>query len=262
MRGTRLGRGAFDETVNYAERLQGVTASVVISPVNETPSAFVDPFWFHTENPSFRSGGRLGLDARDTYGLRIWGKRERWAFDWTYAHQSGRYANRAVNAWALFAVQTVTLSTQGWKPRVATRVDLASGGGTYGSGVVKGFNQLYASSGYLGDGLFLSTSNLALITPGLFANPTATTSVSLEYGFARRLTSSDAAYGGLMRPYAGTHNVPGHSIGRLLRLGTSWTPRKSLTVFANFEYLAAGAVLQRAHLPSGSYGQVGFTYRK
>jgi hypothetical protein len=261
-RGTRLGRRAFDETINYAERLQGVTASVVISPVGEEPSVFFDPFWFHTENPLFRSGGRTGPDVRDTYGLRVWGKRGRWAFDWTYAQQSGRFANRTVDAWGLFGVQSFTLSSRGWKPRVATRIDVASGGGTYGTGVVKGFNQLYASSGYLGDGLFLSTSNLALVTPGFFVTPTATTTLSLEYGFARRFTANDAAYGGLMRAYAGTQSVPGHSIGRLLRIGTSWAPRKSLTLFANFEYLDAGAVLHRVHLASGSYAQVGFTYRK
>lgn len=262
LRGTRLGRGAFDETINDGDRLQGVTASVVISPVAEEPSAFFDPFWFHTENPAYRSGGRTGHDMRDTYGVRAWGRRNQWAFDWTYARQSGRYANREVDAWGLFGVQNLTLSSRGWKPRIGVRLDLASGGGSYGTGVMKSFNQLHASSGYLGDGLFLSTSNLALVTPGFFVTPTRSTALSLEYGFARRLTTNDAVYGGLMRAYAGTQNVPGHSIGQLLRFGTSWAPHKSLTLFANFEYLAAGAVLQRVKLFSGSYAQMGFTCRK
>lgn len=260
-RATRLGRGAFDERINYAERFQGFVGSIVVSPVGEKPSAFVDPFWFHTENPALRVAGGVAADSRDTFGFRVWGKRGRLAFDWTLARQSGRYGSRDVDAWALFGIQTVALSTQGWKPRVVARIDVASGGGAYGAGTLKSFNHLYASSGYLGDGLFLSTSNLALITPGFFVSPTRKTNLSLEYGIAQRLSAADAVYGGLMRAYAGTQNVAGHSVGGLLRLGANWTPRVNLTLFADFEYLSRGDVLRRAGIPSGSYTQVGLTFR-
>ncbi len=261
-RGTRLGRGSFDESINYAERLQGLNGSVVISPLAETPSIFLDPFWFHTENPVFRSGNRTGLDTRNTYGARLWGKRGKLSFDWTLAKQRGHYLDRDVKAWGLFTVQSVALSANGWKPRLGTRLDLASGGGAYGAGTLKSFNQLYASSGYLGDGLFLSTSNLALLTPGISASPTSSTNLSVEYGFARRLSANDAVYGGLMRAYSGTQNVPGHTVGRLLRIGGNWTASARLTLFANFEYLAAGDVLQRAKVSSGSYTQLGVTFRQ
>ena len=145
LRATRLERGSFDEEINHGERLQGVTASLVVSS-GSGPNTYLDPFWFHTENPSFRSGGHMGLDERDTFGARLWGRQGHLRFDWTLAHQSGKYLGRDLDAWGLFTVQSVVLSSEGWKPTLTAHVDIASGGGAYGTGALKGFNQLYALS--------------------------------------------------------------------------------------------------------------------
>lgn len=100
-----------------------------------------------------------------------------------------------------------------------------------------------------------------MIAPGVAISPTPKTNVSMEYGFARRLNESDAAYPGGMRAYAGTQNVSGHEIGGLLRLIGTWSASDHLTLTTNFERLNAGDVLKRAALPSGSYGYIGATYR-
>jgi hypothetical protein len=150
---------------------------------------------------------------------------------------------------------------QRWKPRLTSHVDLASGGGAYGSGNLRGFNQLYASSGYLGEARFLSLANLVLIAPGVSLSPASTVNVSVEYGFARRLTEDDAVYGGGMRPYPGTQNVTEQDVGGLLRVAASWELTEHFTVFFDYEHLARGAVLKRADLPSGSYAYIGATFR-
>ena len=64
-----------------------------------------------------------------------------------------------------------------------------------------------------------------------------------------------------MRPYPGTQNVPGHEIGGLLRIAASWSVTKQVSLFLDYEHLAAGDILTRAHLPSGSYGYLGATFR-
>lgn len=169
--------------------------------------------------------------------------------------------DRDIDAWGLFAVQSLQLSDRGWKPRLTAHIDVASGGGAGGSGTLKGFNQLYASSGYLGEARFLSLGNLVLIAPGISFSPVPTVNVSAEYGFARRFAEDDAVYAGGMRAYPGSRNVPGHEIGGLLRVAASWSVTEHLTLFFNYEHLAAGEVLERAGLPSGSYGRVGATFR-
>lgn len=258
-RATRLERGAFDEQINGAERLGGLNGSVPLSP-GGGPNTYLDPFWMRSENPSFRSGGKTGIDRRDTQGARLWGRHGNLRFDWTLAHQGGQFMQRDIDAWGLFAVHSLALSEHAWKPRLTGHVDIASGG-AYGHGTLTGFNQLYASSNYLGEGQFLSLSNLLMVAPGIAVTPTGKTNLSIEYGFARRLREADAAYAGGMRAYAGTQNVPGHRIGGLLRIVGSWSASERLSLFVNVEHLAAGDVLTRARLPSGSYAYVGATYR-
>lgn len=260
LRVTQQGRESFDEKINHDERLRGLNGSLIVSP-GEGSDTYLDPFWMHSENPAFRSGGHMGLDSRDTYGARLWRRSGEFRFDWTLARQTGHYLGRGVDAWSLFAVQSLALSGKGWKPRLGAHIDAASGGGTYASGTLKGFNQLYASSGYLGEGRFLSASNLLLIAPGISVSPTSATSLSAEYGFARRLRQDDAAYAGLMRAYPGTQNVPGREIGGLLRIAGTWAYTRNLNLFFDYERLIAGDVLKRARLPSGSYGYVGATFR-
>lgn len=259
LRVTRPMGGSFDETVNKAERLQGVNASLIVSS-GAGPNTYLEPFWIHSEKPDFRAGGAAGPDHRDTWGMRLWGRQGDVRYDWTLARQTGRSAGRPVDAWGLFAVQSLQLSETGWKPRLTSHLDIASGGGQ-GATSVKAFNPLYASSNYLGEGQFLSLSNLLLVAPGLAVSPAQGTHLAVEYGFAHRLSAGDPAYAGGMRPYAGSQGLSGKHIGGLLRVTGSWSAAEQLTLFINYEHLAAGDLLRRAGLPSGSYTSIGATYR-
>lgn len=260
LRATRPGRGAFDEQINRGERLTGVNGSVVLSP-GQKDNTYLDPFWLRSTSQTGRVGGASGLERRDTVGARLWGRRGKLRFDWTLAHQSGHFMDRKVDAWGVFAVHSLVLSDENWKPRLTTHIDIASGGGAYGTGTVRDFNHLYASSNYLGEGQFLSLSNLLMIAPGIALSPTSKTNLSFEYGFARRLSEDDAAYAGAMRPYAGTRNVPGQAIGTLVRAVGTWSASENVTVFFNIERLLADDVLKRAGFASGSYATMGATFR-
>jgi hypothetical protein len=259
LRATRLARGSFDERIHHTERLRGVTAGFSFPDAGDA-RIDIDPFWFRSENPGFRSGGLVGRDERDTRGLRVWGRRGGLAWDWTFAHQGGRFRDRRVDAWGLFAVQSLALGAQDWKPRLTSHVDVASGG-AYQEDNLTGFNPLYASSAYLGEGQFLGLGNLVLVAPGFAITPTSRTSLAIEYGFARRLRTDDAAYAGGLRAYPGTREVPGRRIGGLLRVSGSWAASANLTLALDYERLAAGDVLVRAGHASGSYAYVGATIR-
>jgi hypothetical protein len=263
LRATRMGRGGFDETIDHAERLQGMTASVLLSRGAEAGNIHLDPFWFHSESAVAVPADAAGTDARDTLGARLWGQRGPLRFDVTLAHQSGRYMGRGVDAWGLFAVQSFALADSGWKPRLTAHVDVASGDHA-GKGQ-QGFNQLYSSSNYLGEGRFLALRNLLLVAPGLAVAPSASTNLAVEYGLARRLTSEDAAYGGGMRSYDGTRAAAGHQIGGLLRVSGSWTGswvgNNKVTLSSGYEYLDAGEVLRAAQFRSAGYGYVSVTLR-
>jgi len=165
------------------------------------------------------------------------------------------------DAWGIFAVQSLVLSEAGWKPRVTSRIDVASGGGAYTGGLVRDFNPLYASSNYLGEGRFLSLSNLLIVAPGIEVTPTVRTTFSLEYGYAQRLDRNDAVYAGGMRAYIGTQSVPGRRIGGLSRLSGRWSASRNFTLSGNIEHMNPGDVLERAGHYAGTYSYVSGTYR-
>jgi hypothetical protein len=261
LRGTRLDSGMFDDGIDSDTILRGLNASVLLSQ-GHGPNTYLDPFWFHTEIPGFRLGGEAGPDKRDTYGVRLWGRKGAFRWDWTAVRQTGRtLGTRRIDAWGFFAVQSLALSEQGWKPKLTSHVDLASGGGVHSDGALHNFHPLYASSNYLGEGQFLALSNLLLVSPGLSVTPSEHTTLSFEYGFARRLDANDVVYGGGMRAYAGTEHAEGRDIGTLARLSGTWSPTKHLSFNLNLEHLSAGDVLHDAGYRSGAYTQLGLTYR-
>lgn len=255
-----LASGSFDEQINGHKRLRGFNGSFTLKRDAQGKIIFLDPFFIDTNDLSNRIGSLAGDDKRSTFGARLWGRWSQLRFDWTIAKQTGIFSGREVDAWALFGQQSLSLSEQGWRPRLTAQVDIASGGAG-ASGKVNGFNQLYSSPNYLGQGRFLSLSNLLLITPGLELSPSRGSSLSVRYGFARRLKEGDAAYAGSMKPYPGTSNLKGGDIGRLLRVAGSHTLSRSIVLSAGIERMAAGDLLRRAGVPSGSYSYFEFTLR-
>jgi hypothetical protein len=260
LQATKQERGIFDERIDDNERIQGLNASFIVSSEGD-PNIYLDPFWIRSWNPAFRSGRLTGPDERSTLGARAWGRAAEVRFDWTLAHQRGKFLERDTDAWGLFAVQSFALSAEGWKPSAILRFDIATGAGADGNGAHKGFNPLYASSSYLGEGQFLSLSNLMMIAPGLALSPRSDVKVSVEYGIARRLEEDDAVYAGGMRAYEGTETVQGRSVGGLLRAHGNWKVMDHFNLFLVYEHLRAGEVLRHARFPSGSYGQLGTSYR-
>jgi hypothetical protein len=261
LRGTRLADGDFDGDIDSHAILRGIDASVIVSR-GEGPNTYLDPFWFRTEIPAYRLGNETGVDKRDTYGARLWGRKGALRWDWTAARQTGRTpGTRGIDAWGLFAVQSLSLSEHGWKPKLTSHVDIASGGGTDADGASRNFHPLYASSNYLGEGQFLALSNLLLVAPGISVTPGRNATLSFEYGFARRLDANDVVYGGGMRAYAGTEHAQGRDIGTLARLSGTWSATDHLSFNLNLEHLSAGGVLLDAGYRSGTYTQLGLTYR-
>jgi hypothetical protein len=247
-RATRLAAGAFDEGVRGDTLLRGAMADIALA--HRGGDAVLQPFWLHTTMQATAANGG-GIDTRDTLGARLTGSRGPMRWDWTIARQQGRAGARDAHAWGLFAVQSLSLSTRGWKPRLTSHVDFAS----------RDFNPLYASSSYLGEGQFLGLANLLLVAPGIAVSPSPRTTLSLEFGHARRVASDAPAYAGATRAYAGTASAGGRHIGNLTRLAAEWKASRHWSFNASFERLAAGSVLDQAGFASGSYVQVGGTVR-
>ncbi|WP_170066013.1 MULTISPECIES: alginate export family protein [Alphaproteobacteria] len=259
---TRLGNGAFDEQVNGDERLKGVNASIVVARGKGAGNIYLDPFLFVTSNVRGLAGPSQGADKRKSFGIRLWGSRGPVSVDWTAIRQTGEHKGRNIDAWAASLVQSVLVKEKGVRVRAGFRLDMGSGGNSFDpDGPIKSFNQLYASSNYLGEGLLISQSNVAILAPTIAVIPTRGVTITADYAFLHRLARNDAVYGGLMRPYAGTQNVSGRTVGSQARVVASWAVNDHVTLSAESEHLFAGNVLKRAGYGGGTYGMMSLTLR-
>jgi hypothetical protein len=254
--------GAFDDHATTAERLAGANASLLLADGPGNQDSFLDFYYYHSRNDRMRWGPTLGQDRRDTFALRYWGQHGPVTYDLMAVRQSGSYEDRSVRAWGVFGIANVLLGESGWRPRIGGHVDIASGGGAFDStGTLRSFNQLYANSAHLSEGLLLSSTNLAVISPALMLAPSKRVNITSELSFIRRLDQRDAVYAGLERAYAGTAQVRGHDVGKLARITAIWNATSNIVVMANAERLFGGQVFRSAGRSSTNFGMLSFQYR-
>ncbi|WP_347092043.1 alginate export family protein [Sphingomonas parapaucimobilis] len=260
---TALGTGAFDDPIDRGERFRGINASFnpppFATPLGEA-RLFIDPFVYRYENDARRWGAETAADRRNFYGARLWGTMGELTMDATVTRQTGRFADRDVSAFAAFSTFGYQLLRSGLQPRIGFHADWTSGGG-YGSGTKKTFNPIFGSLPYFSWGNFVGPSNLAVLAPTLSITPLPRVRFNTEIEWLRRTNDRDAVYNGLTLPYARTQAVRGADIGRLYRADMAWAADPHVTVQLLFDYLDAGAVLNKADYHDSVYVGGAITFR-
>lgn len=249
--------GTFDDHRSDTEQLRGINGSVVLDAAGVR---FLDPFFYRYENSAKRWGSQVGMDRRDTSGMRLWGSAGAWQYDWTLAHQSGTFAGRDVDADAIFTRTDRAIGNYSWKPRLGVRADYASGGGSYTGGTLRAFNYGVGHSPYFADNNYLAPVNLLSIAPMLSLQPTASARIGLEWVHLRRRDEQDAVYNGAGVAYAGTERVPGKDVGAITRLSGSWAFDDHLSLSTFINYVQAGDVLREAGYRDSFYTAVWASY--
>jgi hypothetical protein len=252
---TQLGAGTFDEHIDHGEQLQAITTSFVLSHKNGV-NLFFDPAMYHRELDAGVAGVTTGRDVRYTYGSRLWGKIGPLNIDVMGYRQTGTHIGRDVKAWMSSGAINYLLTSKGIRPRIGFRVDLASGnhndqlktGGTIG-----GFDVVYQSTSYLSEGHLLGYTNLQLFSPTVAFTPIKGVTINAEYDLVRRMSTGDAFYAQGSKPYPGTANVAGKTVGNYGRLIAEWEVTHNIAFELEGDLLKAGKVMHEANLPTSKF---------
>lgn len=251
-----LGRGAFDDPTDDGELFRGISTSFVVPSAHiggaET-KLFFDPFFWNHRDDDRRWGTTVGRDDRNFYGARLWGTAGNATMDLSVIRQDGRFAGRDISAWGIFANGGYLLSDGALHPRLGGRIDYTSGGGAYDTGTLKSFLFFYGSIPYFSWGNLIGPTNLADVSVNLRTTPLPRVSLTAEASLLRRPSEFDAVYTFTGAPYAGTQNVRGHDVGRLIKADILWQINPHLSAGVKTDFLFAGDVLKRARLNSSTY---------
>ena len=261
---TALGYGGTrDDRVDDLNRFSGVTTGIVL-PANlfGEGQLYVDPFVWRLRSLDQAWGGITAREARNYYGVHVWGDAGRATIDWTINRQGGDFDGRRISAWQVFLAQTYALSDAKTAPRIGVHADYASGGGAYGRGTLRNAFAPFGNNIYYSYQLFATPTNLVAVAPNVQFTPVKGVRAIAEYQFAWRDSQTDAVYRANGSPFAGTELVRGAKFGEMARLQLVWsiTPRLSLT--GRYEHLAAGPALTRAGYRSSDFlaGWISFRF--
>ena len=233
------GEDDFDDATSKARRLDGIYATIA-----PAPDIGVDAYWFGYANEQARFTRRTGREARDTFGLRFFGRRGDFGWDWEAIIQRGRFNGQRIRAWSL-ATETDWHSTAApLRPRLRLRANIASGDSDPGDGRLETFNALFPSGKYFG--------NLSPIGPRNFVN--VHPSIDVELGSGVTVEIAVAAFWRARRG-DGIYDVPGQllrgagengarHIGNQVEIAAAWQANPCLSFAASLSAFRPGAFLR------------------
>ncbi len=239
LRPVTIGGGDFDDATSKTRRLDGLYTT--LSPAKDIG---IDAYWLGYENEEARFGGRTGHEARDTFGLRFFGKRGDLGWNWEAMLQRGRFDDDRIRAWSI-ATETAWRFPQAmFKARFRLRANIASGDRDPSDGRLGTFNALFPKGKYFGELSPIGPRNIMNLHPGVDFDLGKGLTVELVAARFWRESRGDGIYdipGGLIRAAGGSD---ARHIGDQVEISAGWQASALLSFSASLSAFRPGAFIR------------------
>jgi hypothetical protein len=237
--------GLFGDSSNAGRRVWGVYGSLALPRLGrpgEGVALNLDPFYVGFRSTGLTLAGRTGLDERHGLGARLWGSVGPVQLDWTAVRQTGGFAGRDVEAWAVFTDTAYVFADAALKPRVGVRFDVMSGGES--GGKVRVFTPLYTGQQYYTASGYLAGANLVDAGPTLALTLAPNVRLTAYNRWFWKEDASDAVYGRGFAPLPGTAGG-GAYIGMQPQAAAAWSIDRNLFLTVEAAYFDVSRSLER-----------------
>lgn len=237
-----IGQDNFDDQSSPTKHLDGLYTTTRL-----TDGVSLDAYWLGYRNVRAAFAQGVGRERRDTFGLRLFGERGGWGWNWEAIVQRGRFADMPIRAWSL-ATETAYQFTAPLKPRVRLRANMVSGDSDPNDRQLGTFNALFPKGKYFGELSPIGPYNIANLHPNL----------DLDLGRGVTFDLAAIAYWRASRG-DGIYDVPGHLIrapgdsharfvGTQLEAVGSWQVNQALSLTASYSIFTAGQFIRETGL--------------
>ena len=195
-------------------------------------------------NPAIYASG-IADEDRQSFGLRFFGKRNRWEWNLEDVLQVGTFGDQSIRAWTVSSAIRYTFDTI-WQPQLGLRADTASGSSNARDGQQGTFDALYPNPDYFNDASLIRPANLIDVHPYLSANFTRTVSANGGADVFWRYSTSDAIYspsGNIEIPALRTGTA---YVATALDANVQWNIERHLTFNAAFVHFFTGSYVHAA----------------
>jgi hypothetical protein len=240
LRPVAVGPGDFDDRTSKLKRLSGIYAT--LSPAHDV---HVDLYWLGYRNRAARFAQGAGRETRQTYGLRLFGRRGGLGWNWEAMLQRGHFAGGRIRAWSIASETSYALPALRFQPRLRLRANIASGDGHAADNRLGTFNALFPKGKYFGELSPIGPQNIMNVHP----------SVDLDLGHGVTAEVSGLAYWRESRQ-DGLYNVPGQLIrapgaaaarfiGSQIEAVVGWQPSPILSFGLSLSAFRPGAFIRQ-----------------
>ena len=235
-----LNEGTWDNESNDGEEFWGAYGS--------TPGALgrVDIYYLGLNREQANYARGSGRETRHSFGIRAFGNRDAWDWDYEAIFQAGRFGDADIRAWTAASITGYTFSSLPWKPRLALSANIASGDDDLEDGTLGTFNPLYPNLMYFEEAAVLAPQNFMSLEPEITLYPAERLSVSFDWDFFWKMEREDAVYVRGLRPLTGTPNSRGRFVTHVPSLSVDYRLNRYLAVDLSYSRFFAGEVIDEA----------------
>ncbi len=196
LRPVAIGAGDFDDRASHTRSLDGIYAAIPLAP-----DASADLYWLGYRDDLARFAGTVARERRDTYGVRLFGRRGHLGWNWEAMLQRGHFGAAKIRAWSVATETSYAFPQTPLAPRVRLRANIASGDRDAADGRLGTFNALFPKGKYFGELSPIGPRNIMNLHPSI--------DVDLGHGVTAELAG--VAYWRASRG-DGVYDVPGQLI--------------------------------------------------
>lgn len=195
-----------------------------------------------------RDGARFARgsadETRHSLGMRLFGKRG--AFDWNFEFvgQFGSFGSDDILAWTAASDTGRTFADAPARPRVFLRADVASGdrgGSTLGT-----FNPLFPRGAYFNEAGLIGPQNLMDLQPGVEVAPTKSLKLTASCDFVWRESLEDGVYGVASNLQIAPGSSDERFVGTFPSLTLSWQVGRHLNLSLNYVACIFGGFVEES----------------
>lgn len=255
-RPTDIQPGIFDDGIDEDQALWGLYA---VGRLFDLPTG-LDAYYlgYHNADATYEQG--TATETRHTMGLRVWGERAGWDWNWELIGQWGTFGAGDIGAWSLASDTGYTWRSLPWTPRLGLSANVASGDRNPADRNLQTFNPLYPRGNYFSELALLGPRNFYNVHPSLAVFPHRSLVITADVDFFWRLETTDGLYspsGQLLRSGVGSN---AHYVATELSVNATWQISRSLSLTAIYSHSFPGPFIRETG-PSEAIDFVELTFK-
>jgi hypothetical protein len=189
-------RGEWDDQSDDTQALWSLYTTFALPSIGKR--AGIDAYYIGYSDDGARFAQGPGEELRHTLGVRFFGEKRNFDWDFEAFYQFGRYdmasGDGRISAWAVGANVGYTFDGAPLRPRLAMKANVISGDDDPGDADLQTFNSLFPRRRYFGEMGLIGPYNLIDVHPSLTLQLTNKTALELASVFYWRYSTNDGIY--------------------------------------------------------------------